>query len=374
MMKIQKLHVLRKLTVVFCSSFFLSSSYGRAPGTFSQAKSELQRTSVQDIVGLVNQLVKVSAPSRMIGTSGHSSVEKWLTQQIQKLDPKGSGKFSVQEFSPDITEARRFYQHDFDTKILGKFPKNSPEFKRWLGFTQNIQNFAEKNKNTLGHNLIWEKPGIDPTKTLVITAHFDTISHDKETFLIKENEPTPGANYNATGVCLALGFIKTLAQIDLNYSVQVVFLDWQAAGFLGSFHHAKTLSAKQILGVINLEMLGQDTTYFDKTATLGNMKAYTSNGANDVKFANSLIGMGQKIPLSVSFTLEPRNFDNSDNFRYSDSGLAAVTFSQNWEEDFNPKFYQTSLDTPETLNHKTLYEGFLFIGGAVLGTLLDLTK
>jgi hypothetical protein len=50
------------------------------------------------------------------------------------------------------------------------------------------------------------------------------------------------------------------------------------------------------------------------------------------------------------------------------------TFSQNWEDDFNPKFYQTPQDTPETLNHQTLYSSYQYLGGAVLGTLLDISQ
>lgn len=43
----------------------------------------------------------------------------------------------------------------------------------------------------------------------------------------------------------------------------------------------------------------------------------------------------------------------------SGKGDFGLVFSQNWEEDFNPKFYQTPQDTAETLNFKTLYNAYL---------------
>ena len=233
---------------------------------------------------------------------------------------------------------------------------------------------AEKLKSVNGKNIIWQKAGIDSSKVLVVTAHYDTISHHKESLLINEQEAMPGANFNASGVVVALKLIQVLSQIDLNYSVQVVFLDWQGIGFLGSWYHAQQLkkSTQTILGVVNLEMLGQDTSFFDKTKKTGNMGVYYR--PQDEAFIRKLTQHGEKINQQVSFELKPVGFANSDNFRYWDQGILAGTFTQNWEMDFNPKFYQTPQDTSETLNQQTLYNGYQYIGGAVIGVLLDLTK
>ncbi len=184
----------------------------------------------------------------------------------------------------------------------------------------------------------------------------------------------PGANYNGSGVIIALSLIKILSQIDLNYSVQIVFLDWQGVGFLGSYRYGQELkkSGKEILGFLNLEMLGQDTTFFDKSKMTGNMNVYCR--PKDQSFIESLNKLGNKMTDKVKFTIRPVGFANSDNIRLWDQGFLGGTFTQNWEDDFNPKFYQTPQDTPETLNQTTLYEAFKFLGGSVLGTLLDLVK
>lgn len=356
------------------------SAFGAtSPGTFTSARSELQKVSQKKLVNWVNELVSTSAPSRMIGMPGHEKAKNFLIESIKKADQKNTGKFSVVTFNPDAEESKRFYQKDFDDKVEGKFHKLSPEYSKWLRFTNSMKDLSDKMKDTKGENIIWEKSGINSNKILVITAHYDTISFDPQTMFIKPNEAMPGANYNASGVAVAMGIIDTLSQFNLNYSVQVAFLDWQGIGYLGSYQYAKELmdlkkSGKEIIGVINLEMLGQDTSYLDKTKKNGNMSVYSRPLTAEENWVKKLQDMGSKVSTKVTFEHKPNSFENSDTFRFWDQGLNAVTFSQNWEDDFNPKFYQTPLDTPETLNHETLYQSYLFIGGGVLGTLLDLTK
>jgi len=310
----------------------------------------------------------------MVGQPGHEKAKSYLMEAIKTNDPKSSGKLITLEFSPDVEEAKRFYQKDFDDQLEGKVPPQHPEYIKLLKFTLGMKQAADRLKDVKGTNIVWEKSGLDQKKTLIITAHYDTISHNKESLQIEDKVAMPGANYNASGVALALNLIKVLASVDLNYNVQVVFLDWQGIGFLGSFYQAQEFKKipGTILGFINLEMLGQDTSFFDKTKKTGNMGVYFR--PEDEKFIRQLTVHGSKVTDSVSFELKAKGFANSDNFRFWDHGLVGGTFTQNWEEDFNPKFYQTPQDTVETLNQKTLYHAYKYIGGAVLGTLLDITR
>ncbi len=352
------------------------NAVARAPGTYSSLKADLQRTSSKTLLSWVNGLVAESAPSRMIGMPGHDKARDYLIAAIKKLDPKNRGKLSVVNFLPDVDEGKRFYQKDFDDKVEGKIPHSNPDYYKFLTFTKYMQEMLEKLKSNKGDNIIWEKTGINSNKVLIVTAHYDTISQDPQNLMIRVKEAMPGANYNASGVAVALGLINTLTEIDLNYSVEVVLLDWQGIGFLGSYHHAKELKSrgKEIMGVVNLEMLGQDTSFFDKTKKTGNMSVYTRANSDEEKFVKKLIEAGSKITTKVSFELKPIGFENSDNIRYWEQGFLAATFSQNWEDDFNPKFFQSAQDTPETLNHETLYQAYQYLGGSVIGTLLDLTK
>ena len=359
--------------LIFSLSFNASA---RAPSTFGSLKNELQKVSQKHLVDWVSGLVKVSSPSRMVGLPGHDRARDYLKEEILKADLKKTGQLTITSIQPQIDEVKKFYQKDFEEKIEGKIPSHHPDYQKWLRFTLFMKELSDSRKKIPVQNIIWEKEGLNSKKVLVVSAHYDTISHDKETLLVNETSSMPGANYNASGVAVALGLIKTLSEMDLNYSVKVVFLDWQAIGFHGSLLYARELksSGKDVLGVVNLEMLGQDTTYFDKKKKSGNMCAYVRNLSDEQSWAKNLIDKGSKVTQKVSFDLRPNGFENSDNIRFWEEGFKSVTFTQNWEEDFNPKFYQTSDDTPETLNHGTFWHSYLFIGSAVAGTLLDLSR
>jgi Zn-dependent M28 family amino/carboxypeptidase len=359
--------------LIFSLSF---KALAGAPANYSSLRNLILRTTSRDVIGWVNGLVKESAPSRMIGHPGHERAVDYLKKEIAILDPKNTGKLIVSSTSADVSEIKSFYQKDFDEKVEGKIPKGHPDYLKWFKVVSSMQALAETKKGSLVQNITWEKAGLDPKKMLVIAAHYDTISHDKSSLMVKEHEPMPGANYNASGVAVALGLIRTLAQIDLNYSVRVVFLDWQGIGFHGSYLYARELKGlgKEIMGIVNLEMIGQDTSYFDKTKKNGNMCVYLRNNSDESRWVKKLIEHGSQITTKVSFEMRPNGFENSDNFRFWDAGFLSSTFSQNWEEDFNPKFYQTSQDTPETLNHETLWHSYQYVTGAVVGTLLDLTR
>ncbi len=361
-------------------SFCLSlSADARAPGNFSGVRTELEKISSKELLTTLNDFIKPSLPSRMVGQPGHESAQKFIEFTIRERDSKNSGTLATLSFRPDFDEGKNFYQRDFDSKVEGKLPKNSPDYNKWLTFTNYLKRQLDSLQTVQAHNIVWEKTGLNPKKILVVTAHYDTITVDPKSMTINMKGQMPGANYNGTGVAIALSLVKVLSQIDLNYTVRVVFLDWQGIGYLGSYQYAKVLeddkkSGKELIGVINLEMLGQDSTFLDKTKKTGNMVVYGRQLASDANWAGKLIEKGDKMGTRVNFELRANNFEQSDTFRFWERGIPAVTFSQNWEDDFNPKFYQTSQDTPEVLNHETFYGAYKFIGGAVLSSLLDITR
>lgn len=367
-----------KIKLTTATIFSLSlAAHAASISTYSQLRSNLEKTSKKNMVELINEFLKVSHPSRMVGTPGHLKAQEWLVAKIKSYDQKNSGTLIQEKFQPDIEEAKNFYQKDFKEQLIDKkVPTTHPEYQKWFKFTEHMKQKADQLKSEPGVNIIWEKPGLNTQKWLVVTAHYDTISHDVKTTLIDEKNSMPGANYNASGVAVALSLVKILATVDLNYSVQVVFLDWQGIGFLGSYHHAKSLknSARNVLGVMNLDMLGQDSSYFDKTKKLGNMGVYLRARPDEESWVKKLATHGTRMTKKMDFEIKPNGFENSDNIRFWEQGFLSATYTQNWEEDFNPKFYQTPQDTPETLNHDTLYYGYQYLGGAVLGTLLDITK
>ncbi len=358
------------------ATFSLSFSVlARAPGTFTSVRTELEKISQRDLIATLNNFIKPSLPSRMVGQPGHESAKKFIEFTISESDPKNTGTLTTHSFKPDLEEGKNFYQRDLDAKLS----PGSPEYTKWLQFTNYLKRTLDSLQNVEAHNIVWEKTGISAKKILLVTAHYDTIIVDPQTMTINSKGTMPGANYNATGVAIGLSLVKILSQIDLNYTVRIVFLDWQGIGYLGSYQYSKLLAeekkaGKEILGVLNLEMLGQDTSYLDKTKKTGNMVLYGRQLASDGKWATQLLEKGARMGTKVNFQHKANNFEHSDTFRFWEQGIPAVTFSQNWEDDLNPKFYQTSQDTAETLNHETFYGAYKFIGGVVLSTLLDITR
>ena len=96
----------------------------------------------------------------------------------------------------------------------------------------------------------------------------------------------------------------------------------------------------------------------------------------DVVFANSLIKSGKENYNTVTFSLS-EGLETSklpiDSQLFRDSGLPAVTFSQNREGDLNPR-YMTSNDFVETLNMNTYVNVFRYVTSAILAWNYDVVK
>jgi hypothetical protein len=363
----------------------VSTLNAREVRTASQLKRQVKKVKREEAFSYIRDFVKETKPSRMVGAAGHAKAISFLKKKIDEMDPEGSGKVTSQTFLPNTKKGALMYELDFRKEIVGSYTPSSDIYKKWDRFTKYMVKEIKNKQNTKGTNIIWEKKGANEKEVLIIGAHYDTISHDKESLLIKKSEVMPGADYNASGVAVALGIIKLLSNYELKKTVRVVFFDYQGFGYLGSSHYVDELSKEvkekkiEVAGLVNLEMLGHDSKHFDKKKKNGNMALYINKPEEathmrDKSLAEYLLKMGQKFTRSVRFDLRPNGFDSSDNFRFWEKGFSAVTFTQDWEDDFNTKNYQTTNDFPETLNQRTFYEAYIFISGAVASWALSLEK
>jgi acetylornithine deacetylase/succinyl-diaminopimelate desuccinylase-like protein len=311
----------------------------------------------------------------MVGSTGHAKVADFLVKKIRDLDKDIKNVVYIEDFKPDIDYAKKLYEKDFKEEIEDVYQKTNPLYKKWRGFTDSMLGALEKRRGLKGRNVVWEKKGnLAPNELIIIGAHYDTIANDPKTLLIQEEANMPGADDNGSGVAVSLSLIQILSKMDLPKTVRVVFFDWEELGFLGSrayvSQHLKEFKDKKFLGYINLEMLGNDSKVNDKEKRYGNMKLYIrKKGAAghelDKRFAERLLPMGKKAQPSIKFELLANSFKSSDHASFWNKGLAAVTFTQNWESDFNRSRYHTSNDFVETVNARTLYRAYTFIGGAV---------
>lgn len=357
----------------------------KTPTTLSSVRYVAESYTRKEMMTALRDFIKAGAPARMPGTPGHLSAQDWLKEAIQKMDPFKTGTFEAISFTPDVDAAKAMYEKDLALLKAQGQTISQTDMNRWSRFTETMVKEVEALRKVPGQNLVWRKPGINTQKLLLILAHYDTISHDKSSLLIKHRDSMPGADYNASGVVAALGMIKTFAQISFNYSVEVAFTDESVFGLLGARAMAQQMIERKKKGevtdvsVISLEMLGHDTETQDKTKRKGNFKAYLPKQDSPVslashKFFESLNQKSSKIVTKIQITPEHNNFTQSDHSVFWDEGMPAFCLSQDWENDFNDRNYHTPQDLPETLNQETLYNSYLWVTTGVGGQLLDLSK
>lgn len=349
-------------------------------------KTVIEKNKEKDIVSELRHFVD-SSKSRFVGTANHLKALEYLKKRIIELDPgiaSGKSTLNIEEFSPDFDYAKAFYQKDFDDQIKGKFVASDPLYIKWFNFTENTKKFINTLKDIRGSNLVWEKKGvINPSEYIVIGAHYDTIAHDKKTLEITPDVEMPGADDNGSGVAILLRLIATLAPLDLNKSVKVVFFDFEEVAFLGSrsfvHKHLDELKSSNNKGFINLEMLGHDTRPGAKVKKSGDMRIYVRSANDkghllDMNLINPMKICADKIVSQVDFKIEANSFNSSDHINFWEKDIPSVTFTQNWEDDFNEARYHTSNDFVETLNLKTFYQSARYVMASLMCWNYDLTS
>lgn len=377
------------MTTIFkisCFLFFITptlvfSFTNQKVDDLNSLKRRILSIKQQDVSDDLRVFLKKTHPGRMVGTLGHKKAVDHISAFINNLDSKGKNKLFYDSFSPDIDKAIEFYKNDFKNQIKNDLAKSSPAYIRWETFTKSVVKSLDQLREVKGKNIIWEKKGNEfPNEVLIIGAHYDSIAFDQNTMQVKLDNSSPGADDNASGVIVALNMIKLLSNIDIKRTVRIIFFDFQEFGFIGSnayiTHFSEQLKKEKVIGYMNVEMVGHDSSGLDKSKKTGNMKAYIrSPGAKgynkDLSLAEEFISSGKKMSSQVKFEIDPNGFNMSDHVNFWKQGIAAVAFSQNWEEDFNPR-HHSSNDFFETLNIKTIFHSFQFLSGSVISWALKL--
>lgn len=371
--------------------FFLAPA-ARASGkmqvltNMTQVRYALEKKKQEAMVEELRQFVNCCRPNRFVGSKGHLASRDYLEKRVRQLDPglaSGRSTLTWEEFAPDTAHAASLYQADFEREIKGRLPPTDPEYVKWDRFTKATIGLTKSLSKVTGKNLVWEKKGlISPDQIILVGAHYDTIAHDKKSLEARPGDDMPGADDNGSGVAIALGLIEFLSQYDLPKTVRVVFFDFEEVGFLGSRAyvqaHAEELKRARFAGMVNLEMLGHDSKKGGKVKVSGDMRAYVrtpdqAGHAKDQALAQNLVALGKRISTQVKFEIGATGFNSSDHINFWEAGLPAVTFTQNWEGDFNEARYHTSNDFVETLNLITWGQAWRYIVGAVTGHIYDLT-
>jgi hypothetical protein len=366
-----------------CANAFVVKKYEKTPKSMSTISNIVSRYNQKKVMKNLRDFVSCCRPSRLPGTDGHKKSADWIVSKIKQIDTSGESVLSIEEFDPDIDYAIEFYNNDFQTKVASRYQANSPEYKKWKGFTDSVLTTLKSFKGLKGKNIIWEKKGLlTPDEVIVIGAHYDTIVYNSKTFQVDPRADMPGADDNGTGVATLLSMIEILSELNLAKTVRIIFFDFQELAFLGSRAYVEKNQAdlkKNMAAYLNVEMLGNDTKLFDKTKKLRNYKAYIRKTndighAKDKKIAETIIQGGKQGGSAMKWDIMANSYDNSDHSNFWRKGLTAVAFTQDLENDYNSEKHHTSNDFAETVNQKSFYYAFRSLTSGVLGWNYDLIR
>lgn len=186
-----------------------------------------------------------------------------------------------------------------------------------------------------GKNIIAEITGTRyPDESIIICAHLDNMPSSGK---------APGADDNASG---STGVI-TAAEIMSNYSfertVRFILFTGEEQGLLGSDAYTKTLegTGKKVVGVLNLDMIGNDTGAHTVNLIVSEYKNETF--ITDT-FSDIVENYGLSSSLNLNITASIPAY--SDHIRFRGHNIPAVLCT---EGDISP-FYHKENDTVENID------------------------
>jgi hypothetical protein len=185
------------------------------PETFSPLRSE-----DRDFVG--NDVDQVFLEQKVSEFSGARSFDL------------GSGSAKLEERGSDAGRllARKWIRQQFEV----------------LGYV--VTEHSYRGRFSEGVNLVAEKSGKNPSRSLILSAHYDSVGN-------------AGADDNGAGVVAMLGVAYGLKNTSLEANLKMVFFDQEEKGLVGSKAYVDFLKGSgelaQVIGNINFEMLGYNS-------------------------------------------------------------------------------------------------------------------
>lgn len=195
-----------------------------------------------------------------------------------------------------------------------------------LGYEVEIQPFvfARRGEETLGMNVIAEKPGIPDYGTIYVGAHYDTAPYPGN---------GPGANDNASGSSTLLEVARVLASQEFTPTLKLIAFSAEEDGLVGSRYFARHLPATErmtAIGMLNMDCVG-----------IGDLLHIDVCVAEHLEFAESLGIQADRFAVSGQCT-DHRPFATLD--------IPALTFNTLYSDGHacGPDYHRPT-DTPDKL-------------------------
>ncbi len=198
----------------------------------------------------------------------------------------------------------------------------------------------DQNYNEEGRNIYAVQSGIlHPEKEFVICAHYDAVVDY-------------AADDNASGVAAVLEAARLLSQYSLKHTLVYAFWDQEEIGLIGSRYYASQAKAdqKEILGVLNLDMIGWDSDG-DRLVDI-----HSSDVANSESLANLLLTNNSLYELNLDPVIYNPGTGNSDHSAFWDNGYGAILLIEAYYgDDLNP-YYHSENDRIDSFDLSYFHE------------------
>jgi hypothetical protein len=203
-------------------------------------------------------------------------------------------------------------------------------------------------------NVIGTLPGSGPNRDriYIICAHYDSIGANSPGWARSRDSwktmPAPGADDNASGTAAVIEAARVLSQTDFGCTLKFIAFSGEELGMHGSRHYADAAftSNEEIIGVINLDMIGHEYGALDAAVMTNQSSAWLANAA-------MAASEDHNIDLELSSFIDP-SITNSDHGPFWNKRYSAVVFAETYygnagTAEFSP-VYHTTEDTLDKLN------------------------
>ncbi len=176
------------------------------------------------------------------------------------------------------------------------------------------------------YNIIVTFPGtVSPDEQILYTAHFDSTV---QLFDVDQMQLAPGANDNGTGVAALLEAIPTFARTSFDKTVKVIFFSGEENQMQGSTAYVAAHASDNIVGVINMDMFGNDPA---------DERCFEIHVGTDA--ASDPLGQAFRQAISdyhINLTYDYFNYvayDYGDHTPFWRAGIPAMTAMENFTDD-----------------------------------------
>lgn len=178
-------------------------------------------------------------------------------------------------------------------------------------------------------NIVGVISGKDPVKKdkwIVIGAHFDHLGLGGHSSMDPSlvNKVHHGADDNASGVSVVLSLAQKIQQNPLDHSVLVVLFNAEENGLLGSRSFVSRLETKNVIGMLNFDMVGR---YQQHVSVMGVLSSKN--------FQSLIQKTEEKDRFDLKLKLQDFALGSSDHAAFLEKKIPSLFFSTGAHEDYH---------------------------------------